>query len=111
MFNLKKAGKEMKKEYTTEEKIDLINKGILLSYFRSDEDPNIRCEVAFQGRGKDLTILVHDKEPSVRIAVMSHQRPEDLFILKQDKEEIIRNLAAEFDKEREKRMLEEEDVY
>ena len=101
----------MKKEYTTEEKIDLINKGCLLSYFRADEDPNIRCEVAFQGRGKDLTILVHDKEPSVRIAVMSHQRAEDLFILKQDKEEIIRNLATKFDKEREERMLEEEDVY
>lgn len=41
----------MKKEYTTEEKIELINKGILLSYFRADEDPNIRCEVAFQGEG------------------------------------------------------------
>ena len=101
----------MKKEYTTEEKIDLINKGCLLSYFRADEDPNIRCEVAFQGRGKDLTILVHDKEPSVRIAVMSKQRPEDLFILKKDKEEIIRNLAMKFDKEREERMSEEEEVY
>lgn len=101
----------MKKEYTTEEKIELINKGILLSYFRADEDPNIRCEVAFQGRGKDLTILVHDQEPSVRIAVMSHQRPQDLFILKKDKEEIIRNLAVKFEKDREERMSEEEEIY
>ena len=108
----------MKKEYskpcarvTEEEKIDLINKGCLLSYFRADEDPNIRCEVAFQGRGKDLTILVHDEEPSVRIAVMSHQRPQDLFILKQDKEEIIRNLAVKFEKDREEWMNEEEEIY
>lgn len=96
------------KEYTKEEKLDLINKGCLLSYFRADEDPNIRCEVAFKGRGKDLTILVHDKEPSVRIAVISHQRPQDLFILKNDKEEVIRNLARRFEKENERRKWDEE---
>ena len=37
-----------------------------------DEDPDVRCAVAWHGNDKHRDILVHDEDPDVRFAVAKH---------------------------------------